>query len=506
MLSLRHACVNSFSNICLHFVFYPNIAFCHCLTLGTINLRFERGYAMNTVESSSNDYNNPSLEQLIKNGTVNTETLTALLERSKEMDKRRAILEKHPIHEFKSGPDKGKFWVKIDGKKMQSISRERLEKKIIERCTDIESEQKKTFEDVFHIEMQRKINLAQGAGEGKFASTINTVARYEREFKNFFQPYGIAAMPITDITDLDIEEWLQKIIEKGIKKKRLKSITSIASMVFRRAMKLKLIKADPLAFVEIRDYLDYCQESSPIEKRAYSDRELRILMRECHRWQEAHPTDSRAWAYELNLLMAPRKGELPVLRWSDIQDGRIIIWRRQVFVESTGAVTIRNMPKNGSIRYYPVTDMIHEFLDRLKKRNSLYYPDHELLFPSPGREYDMIRPGSLYQFHLLMCKSPEKDFEKIPVIPGVIRGPHAFRRTHESGIMDAGGSRELAGKVYGNTEQAILQHYELSASADAAAPLINQVQCRIFSKNPDDAAKSEPGELFAEKKEIARAR
>ncbi len=455
---------------------------------------------MNSIESSINNMTNPSLEQMMKNGMVDTETLTALLERSKEMDKRRAILAKHPIHEFKSGPSVGKFWVKIDGKKMQATTREALEKKIIERCKTIEREQKKTFEDVFNIEMQRKLNLAQGAGEGKLASTNNTIARYKREFKNFFEPYDIASMPICDITDMDIEEWLQEIIEKGIKKKRLKAITSIANMVFKRAMKLKLINADPLAFVEINDFIAFCQESSPIEKRAYSDKELRILMRECHKWQEEHPTDSRAWAYELNLLMAPRKGELPVLRWSDIQDGRITIWRRQIFVEATGTVSIRNMPKNGSIRYYPVTDMIHEFLDRLKKRNNVYYPGHELLFPSPGREYDMIRPGSLYQFHLLMCKRPENEDEKIPVIAGVIRGPHAFRRTHESGVMDAGGSRELAGKLYGNTEQAILQHYELSASADAAAPLINQVQHRIFAAKPEKSNESEPGEPFFEYK------
>ena len=48
-------------------------------------------------------------------------------------------------------------------------------------------------------------------------------------------------------------------------------------------------------------------------------------------------------------------------------------------------------------------------------------------------------------------------------------------------FLDAGGSREGAGRVYGNTAKTIMQNYELANDAKSAAPYIEEVQNRLFS-------------------------
>jgi hypothetical protein len=120
--------------------------------------------------------------------------------------------------------------------------------------------------------------------------------------------------------------------------------------------------------------------------------------------------------------------------------------------------------------------MIDEFLQRLKKRNEKYYPGNSYLFPCPGNPHGIIGLRATYKLHQDLCRTL-----KIPIDKEIIKGPHAFRRTHESEILSSGGSSEMTGRIYGNSPRTIAKHYELFSESRAAAPYIEKLQEHLFS-------------------------
>ena len=368
---------------------------------------------------------------------------------------------------------------------MQSKDRRKLEDKIVARVKEREADSNYTLKRVYEIEQEKQ--LKRVTDPVKRVSKQNTITRHDSTFRKYIAGSAIENMPVKKISDLDMEDFLISVNDPPIKAKEMNNLLGILNQTFKRAKKLKLIDNSPLEYVDLDDFYESCLDITPVGERAYSNDQIQSLYFQTRRMQKENPEDSAAWAYELCLLMAPRRGEVPPLEWDDIniKEKTILIRKQLIKNDQTNETVIKPQPKNRKTRCYPVTTMIQGFLERLLERNKIYYPDSPYLFPNPENPHGIIRLRDTYEFHMMLCKSLE-----IPINKSFVKGPHAFRRTHESEILSSGGSKEMAGRVYGNTPRTIAMHYEMAAESKAAAPYIEKLQNELFSL-PEKSEKSE---------------
>ena len=413
------------------------------------------------------------------------EALRSLQEARREELKRKDILKQYDIKQIKKGKNAGIWYTQFEGKKMQSMDRKKLEDKLVSRVKESEVDRTYSLRRVYEIEQEKQ--LKRVTDPIKRVSKQNTVLRHDSTFRKYIVGSAIENMPVKKISDLDLEDFLISVNDPPIKVREMNNLLGILNQTFRRAKKLKLINNNPLEYVDLDDFYESCLDIAPVGERAYSNEQMQSLYFQARRYQKENPENSAAWAYELCLLMAPRRGEIPPLEWDDVdfQNRHIIIRKQLIQNGKTSETVIKPQPKNRKTRCYPITTMIQAFLERLLERNRTYYPDVPYLFPNPEKPHGIIRLHDTYDFHRMLCKSLE-----IPINKNFIKGPHAFRRTHESEILNSGGSKEMAGRVYGNTPRTIAMHYEMTAESKAAAPYIEKLQKELFSL-PEEPEKSE---------------
>lgn len=439
----------------------------------------------NSTLPSSFNYDNVPLD---------IEELESLLEARRKEMKRKEILSNYEIKQYQTGPLAGRWYAVIDKKKFESKDRSKLEDKIIKIHMEKETNSHYTLKTVYELEQEKQ--LARVTDPNKKISRQNTITRHDGVFRKYITGSVIENMPITKITDTIMEDFLISVNTPPIKKKEMNNLLGILNQTFRRAKRLKLIKENPLEYVDLDDILASCVDVTPAGERAYTHEELQAFLSAALDAQAKNPSDSTPWAYELCLLMAPRRGEVPPLEWDDVdfENSNISIRKQLLKNDKTNETVIKPQPKNHKTRLYPITPMIREFLNRLLERNREYYPDSKYLFPDKKEPLGIIRLRATYDFHHALCESMGIDTNN-----KLVKGPHAFRRSHETEFMSHGGSIEAAGRVYGNTPRTISNHYEIAAESKAAAPIIEEVQKNIFQKSNESNKNSK-------KREIARAR
>ncbi|MBQ9023270.1 MAG: hypothetical protein IJ108_05065 [Eubacterium sp.] len=238
-------------------------------------------------------------------------------------------------------------------------------------------------------------------------------------------------------------------------------------------------------YIDLEDYFKNVSDSASVNDRGYSIEEMLTLYDTVHNYQKEDPGNAKYWAYEFNLLVACRRGEIPPLSWNDVDLIRNQISFSHQLVEhrdnQTGErlLEIKDTPKNRKERFFPITPMLADFLDRLRENNAVYHPDSPYLFPREDTPYGIISLGEVYQVHRRACKNNNIELSK-----EFVRGTHAFRRVHETSAIDNGISRDQVGRIYGNIPKTILKHYELSAASAATAPVVDQVQRQLFAHSP----------------------
>lgn len=415
-------------------------------------------------------------ELLLKEGmydSMDIDDLETLVERVKKEMQKKEILKQYDIKQFKSGASKGTWYVKINGRKIQRASKTELEEKIVKIHTGNIPSASKTFKAIYKLSQEDRLKRIKDANKLIQAKETNDV--HDRYYRRYIELSTLEMLQIDKITDDDIVEFLDNVIKcNNIKKKAFGNILTDLNQTFKYALKKKLIKLNPMQSVCLDDYKDSFSPSAPIALRGYTADEMNAMYNETRKMQLEQPEDARWWSYEFNLLTAERRAEIPPIKWSDVYLDRGIIDIHQQIIGKE-PYTIIPSTKTGLERYFPIGEMLQDFLERLKANNAIYHPDSEFLFPDETKPLGCITPHVTYRAHRKICKKLN-----VPVDKDVIRGTHAFRRVHQTSFIEEGGSQELAAKIYGNSPETMERNYILKINSSLSAPIIDKTHEKLF--------------------------
>jgi integrase len=200
----------------------------------------------------------------------------------------------------------------------------------------------------------------------------STVADY-RHMVSRLKP-EFASMPIEDITPERIESYRDRLVERGRSNRTINKYLVVLHGIFKRAMKVYGLRANPVALVEKR----------PHTRRAnidvFSYEEVTALTRAAESEQEAA-------LYLTAALTGLRMGELLALRWRDIDFELDSVRVRRSF---TGGR--EGTPKSGRERTVPMAGEVAKALARLSQRER-FTGDDDLVFV--GARGGHLRPNDV---------------------------------------------------------------------------------------------------------------
>lgn len=331
---------------------------------------------------------------------------------------------------------------------------------------------KKTFKNIFYFVEEDKLSLVKSPE--KKLSVQNTVTRDYSEYKRFFSGSAFENMYIEDITKHDIDNVIQLNLKKyNLRDKGYSSLKAILRNVFAKATYMGYITENPYLFVDFSRYKNMIVDDIKIEERVHSSDTLSQIMNYLKEYQEKKPKYIPAYALEFQILVGLRRGEVPPIMWSDIDNEKIHIWREQLTVKKCNNVpehfVIVSHTKTGEDRYFPIYNELNEFLTRLKSIHDIYYPDSQYLFPADN-ENGVITNNTVYNFYRRMCKKLN-----IAISKDFVKGTHSFRRNVITDIINAsGGNAVLASKLLGNSPEVALKYYFSQIDFLTALECLNQ--------------------------------
>lgn len=425
--------------------------------------------------SSSDTQTLPTdLSNLLSCDNVILDGLQTLVEGVNQEVKRKKILSQYQIKQFQTGLNAGKYYVKIDGKKHQSVSKSSLEKIILEIHGGMLLKTDTTFKAIFFKSQDYRLSIIKDPN--RLVSSSHTVDIQKRNYKRFVEGTFLESKQIDEITKRDITNLVDFNLQRyDLKKQAFKNMKTVLNKAFNYALKLDLIDMNPMLSVYWDDYKECFAPSAPIKERGYTHEEMAAMYDYARQMQLLNPEDTRWWSYEFNLLTALRRAEIPPLTWNDVYLEKGFIDIHQELVGTKKPYVIKPSTKTDRDRYFPITAAITEFLTRLSENNNQYHPGSIFLFPDENEDLGCITTNVTYRAHKKACDNLGIGIDK--TLP---KGTHAFRRVHETSFLENGGSLDLAAKVYGNSPKVIEANYLLSVNAQSSAPVIDLTQQKLF--------------------------
>lgn len=386
--------------------------------------------------------NDELLKYAIDNGMIDV----SYVQEQIEMNKRKEYLNRHTykISEGRDGKWRTYLPDKEHGRKMiKRSSQKEVEDIVIEFYKNIEEKANpKTFDDIYHHWRKVQDNLISD----------NSVAKYNTDYKRYFDNSDFSKIPIEEITEEDIKVFIVNTVKSlNLCKKACKTLFGYIKNTIHSARINKIIVDDPMEFLEANQFYKYCTEKiKPQEKRLISDSEMQQLYKKFHEDYRDHPNYIPTYAVHLASLTGMRVGELSALSWSDITDDYIIIRKSEKYNRITEQYFI-DKTKNGKDRIFPITDEIRDLLDMIKKVEI-----------SNGYVCEWVFANEHGRVHAPMISSCAKN--KCRQLGIDEKGIHAYRRTLNSKMRCDGVSATVAASLLGHTKEVNEQYYTFDVS------------------------------------------
>lgn len=334
----------------------------------------------------------------------------------------------------------------------------------------------KTFKDVFELVQDESLRYVKDPE--KKLSVMNTVNKRRNDYRRYFAGSKFESKNMADMTKKDIETICLANLEKyAMRKRAFQGMQAVLRAVFTKAYHEYWIRDNTYDRVDWKQpkFVNMLCKDSDVSERGYSDEEMDKICEFIRQKQEDKPCYLASYALEMQIIMGLRRGEIPPLRFSDIdyEKGYITISREQLTIKKSKEnpreyFKIVEHTKTWKDRRYPLTDDLLDFLDRLQKVHDKYYSDSEYLFPSKT-ETGVITNNVVYNFYRRMCASLG-----IEVSKELTRGPHAFRRNAVTKVVEkSGGNIIMASQLFGNTPEVAKKNYYTGLNMDAAKKILN---------------------------------
>ena len=377
-----------------------------------------------------------------------------------------------------SKPSKDGYYRAYIADKQSKSGRRQLTAKTIEELADkiylhekgINGNARKTFSEVFAIyEMERMKYLKDPE---KILSAQNTTSKYRYDYKRYFENTSIENMFIDDISKRDIEDIISFNLRRyDMAKKAFDNMLAILRQVFKLAYCEYWISENPYLRIDPKKFKGMLITPIDPSKRVYSSEELSRILVYVRDYEQEHPDYFPAYAFELQILMGLRRGEIPPLMWSDIRDGFVYITKEQLTVKKTATVKqhceIVYHTKTHKCRSFPISEDLSRFFERLRSAHTKFHVNSLYLFPA-NTATGVISNCVVYLFYDKVVKSlgiKKKD---------MITGPHSFRRNAITDVVNAtNGNMTLASQLFGNSPMVVNNNYYTGVDMESALTALN---------------------------------
>ena len=275
-----------------------------------------------------------------------------------------------------------------------------------------------------------------------------TIKRIRRDWKKYFEGSDITKTPITQLTKLDLDIWIHRLIkERELNSHQFGRIRAILNQELDYAIDKDIISHNPFRSVKVeaRTVLQKEHKKSN-HTQVYSKEELEGLCKLA--WDEFN--NSVYPVHELTPLAVMfmfytglRVGEVCAVRYEDI-DGRIIHIRRMLEYES-GKIVDETKGAFGD-REVPIISKAAELIEAARKRQQ------EKGVSDDGYIFSMRDTPILYT-------SVTKAFTKYCEKLGIERkSSHKARKTYVSTLFDADVNLDTIRETVGHTDERTTLH------------------------------------------------
>lgn len=296
--------------------------------------------------------------------------------------------------------------------------------------------------------------------------TKETVYRRKASYKRMSTP-EFRQKKVVEITTRDIQENILRILtndkEPTISIRAIKEYLQILNKIFDTYMADGYIKRQPCKMIKATDYGRFCKQNiKRDEDKMFSPEEIKTLWG----YEMKHFDNPNSQAILVSILTGLRAGEIPPIKWEDISDGFIHVYRQQrkmevdvpkiTFVEVDGTKNEKNVSRGG--RYIPVTDELQMILDMIKEYQTnnnietdhiFAYKDGRLLKKDTYGQY-LRRHCTTLGFDITKNHGLRKSFNSLVLIPS---GLNSLERS-----MVLGHSPETNERYYSLGSRYILQN------------------------------------------------
>lgn len=397
------------------------------------------------------------LKYALDNGIINV----ALVQKQANMQKRKEILSKHPYNIWQGKDGYWRTYIpKESGRKLiKKKNKEDLETVIIDR---IESDKKDTFKDRFFVWIERQKICGR---------SDNTIAKYESDYRRFFKGDEIEDIPLRQITDGKIAEYINRLLKrKDIPYRAFKVMMGYLNAVFEKSIKDKVVDDNPCKYIDVPIYRKDCKESKikTAEERTLSTEERKILLQKLSGTAKDCKSYIASYAVELSLFTGMRVGELAGLMWQDIdfQNRTITIQRSEKYNRKNHEFYISGT-KNNLVRVIPLTDDMEKILRKtMEEEKRLGFLGEFVFCNEDGR----IHTRMISQ--CVRTKTETKEFVNEKSI-------HAIRRTLNSNLRCNGVPATVAAALLGHTEEVNEKNYTYDVSSMSKKAEVIQLAGKI---------------------------
>lgn len=375
---------------------------------------------------------NELLQLAIEKGIINVDVLNDQL----NMKRKQKIIEEKHEHKIWQG-DNGKWYTYLPDKEKGRVlkkksTKEELENLICEYYKDAEN----TFGTVFKEWINKKLEL----GEIK----KQTYDRYYTDFDRFFKKTGFCNRPIMSINEMELEEWIKKVIhDQNLTNKAYSGLRTIIIGTMKYAKKKGITDISPKIF-----FGDLELSRKAFQPRIVKDEDSVFTKKETEEiskflWEK--PT-----IINLGILLVfqtgLRIGELSALQYSDVNGNLLSITKteeRYKAEDGSYIFQVRDSAKtDAGNRIVIMNDEAVKIITQIRKLN----PFGEYMFMKNGERVK----GRAFTFKLMkVCKQlciAEKSMHKI-------------RKTYATKLINGGVDEKIIIKQLGHTNISCTKDY-----------------------------------------------
>lgn len=415
---------------------------------------------------------------LLKNGNISVNDIVSVLHEDNII----ADTESLKIH-------KNKVWQGKDGFWRTYLQKEGSDRKLVKKKTQEKIEE--AVIDFYRSENVKSVvtfKKAYNKWLSKYSirfTTDNTLNKYNTDYKRYFLDTKFESMDISTINEEIITEFIISTTkEQQLCQKACKTLCGYMRNTFKSAKINKLINDNPFDNIETKSFYQYCtRKLKTAEERTISKDEFKLLYERFELDHAEQPNYIPTYAVEFASLTGFRVSEIAALKWSDIQNGMILVNKSEKYIRDKKEFFIGET-KNGKSRYMPLTNEIVILLKKLRVIQEEYGYLNEFIF---ANEDGRIHAPVISDCARNKCKQvgiPNKSI-------------HAYRRTFSSRLKCNGLSSTVVSALMGHTEEVNEQYYTYDVTDMQDKQLFVQMVTKeiAMSKEDDEVGNIVKGEV-----------